>query len=91
MHRVEAEIFAQALQLLKQLIKQPSPATLKQRHKDHLVNNRALYLALILAKAYHYMYQTEINEWSELLRTAKPLEPQRGRQKDYRRRPKNRI
>lgn len=90
MHRVETEIFAQAVQLLKQLIKQPSPQGLKARHRDHVAGNRALYLALILADAYHYLYHSEIDEWAELLRTAKPNPPPEG-QKDYRRRPKNRI
>lgn len=84
MHRVETEIFTQSIQLLKQLIKHPSPMTLKTRHREHLASNRALYMALIMARAYHYLFDSEIQEWTQLILSAPP-------QKDSRRSSKNSI
>lgn len=66
MHRVESELFQQALNLVKQLAKHRSPQQLRSRHRDHLLTNRSFELALCLASAYHHLGLNEIHGWKSL-------------------------
>jgi poly(A) polymerase len=72
LHKIEAELFVQAVNLLKQLIKNPRPDQLRPRHREHLTTNRAFPLAMQLAENYHYLSQFETNQWIELVRAQTP-------------------
>lgn len=67
MHRIETEIFQQAINLMKQLVKNHDPEKLRARHRDHMLTNRALPLALLMAEAYHYLTSFEVHKWRTLL------------------------
>jgi poly(A) polymerase len=67
MHRIETEIFTQSITLLKQLMKNHDPVKLRARHRDHMLTNRALPLALLVAEAYHYLTTYEVHQWRVLL------------------------
>jgi len=66
MHRVETEIFGQAINLVKQLVKNPTPEKMRSRHREHLLTNRAFELALHLAEAYHHLSHYEVHQWQSL-------------------------
>jgi len=66
MHRVETEIFVQAINLIKQLAKNPIPDEMRPRHREHLLTNRAFDLALHLAEAYHHLSHFEVHRWQRL-------------------------
>ena len=85
MHRIETEVFGQAINLLKQLVKNPTPEKMRARHRDHLLTNRAFDLALHLAEAYHHLSHYETHLWQGL---ANQLAAKESGQKDHRRDPK---
>jgi poly(A) polymerase len=66
MHRVESELFTQALNLVKQLGKHPEPEKMRGRHREHLLTNRSFDLALGLAAAYHHLTLPEVHQWRRL-------------------------
>lgn len=67
MHRNEFELFEQTINLLRQLIKYGDPLKLRARHRDHVVNNRAFPLALLLATTYHHLHPILLTHWSKVL------------------------
>ncbi len=67
MHRNEFELFEQTINLVRQLIKYGDPLKLRARHRDHLVNNRAFPLALLLATTYHHLHPLMLTHWSKVL------------------------
>lgn len=66
MHRIETEIFGQAVNLVKQLVKNPLPTHMRPRHRDHLLTNRAFDLALHLAGAFHHLTHYQVHQWQAL-------------------------
>ncbi len=90
MHRVESELYLQAINLVKQLSKHTTPDKIRSRHREHLLTNRSFELALCLASAFHHLGLAEIYQWKHLaLQLAPPPAAPRTnyRQKDSRRRP----
>lgn len=67
MHRNEFELFEQTINLVRQLIKHGDPLKLRARHRDHLVNNRAFPLALLIATTYHHLHPILLTHWSKVL------------------------
>lgn len=81
MHRVETEMFTQAINLVKQLAKNASPEKLRPRHREHLLTNRALYLALNLAEFYHHLGHYDTTQWRDKLESMPPLPPENSRRR----------
>lgn len=81
MHRVEAELFLQGINLVKQLGKHSTPDKLRSRHRDHLLTNRSFELAICLGSAYHHLGLNEVHHWKSLAQSHTP-----ALQKDNRRR-----
>lgn len=67
-HRNEFELFEQTINLLRQLIKYGDPLKLRARHRDHVVNNRAFPVAMLLAQNFHYLEPAVLAHWSKVVK-----------------------
>lgn len=67
MHRNEYELFEQTINLLRQLIAQGDPTTLRARHRDHLISKRAFPLAMMFADKFHHIPPLPMANWSKVL------------------------